>query len=85
MPQRVLRQDFRVSEDDTAKLSSGQSHVQTARIRQEPDALVVIGTDAGKNDVVLLSTLESVHRGDFDLLVRLLLERAGLLTPGSAS
>ena len=51
-------------------LGSGQRHVETTRVIQEADALMLIGTDTRENDEVLLSALEGVHAGNFHLLQR---------------
>lgn len=53
---------------DLVLLGSGQCHIETSRVVQEADALVLVGSHARQNDEVLLSALESVHTGDFHLL-----------------
>lgn len=49
-------------------LGSSQCHVESSWVVQEADALVLIGSHARQNNVVLLSALKSVHTGDFHLL-----------------
>lgn len=38
-----------------------------------------VASDTGQNDVVLFTTLERIDTGDFDFLVKLLLERSVVL------
>ena len=72
----MLGQDFRVTEDDKTVLRTRQGDIETTRIRQETNALVVVGAHTGEHDEVLFSTLKGVHGGDFDLFVIVLLECA---------
>lgn len=74
--QTYLAQDSGVAENDQAILCSGQRNVETSRVVQEPDALVLVAPDTGQNDVVLLSALESINAGNFDLLVEILSQGA---------
>jgi hypothetical protein len=68
----VLAEDLGVSENDETKLGTSQGDVETAGVVQETDSLVVVGTDTRQDDVVLLTTLESVDGGNLNLLVQLL-------------
>lgn len=69
-----LAQHFRIAQDDDTILRSRESDVQTPRIVQEADTLMLIAPDAAKDDVVLLSTLERIHASNFNLLVEVLLQ-----------
>jgi len=64
-----LREDLRVTQDDKTVSCTGQGDVETARVIQETDALMFVGTHARENDVVLLSALEGVHRCHLDFFV----------------
>jgi hypothetical protein len=66
VPQRLLSQDFGVPHDDQTVLGTGQSDVQTTRILEEADTLVLVRTHARHNDQVFLATLEGVHAGNFN-------------------
>jgi len=57
-------------------LCTSQSHVQTTRVLQEADALVFVASDAAQNDIILLSSLESIDTGHLNILLQLLLERS---------
>jgi hypothetical protein len=56
-------------------LCMSQSQVQTTRTIQEADALVFVASDAAQNNIILLSSLESIDTGHLDILIQLLLER----------
>lgn len=71
-----LAQDLGVAEDDETVLGPSKGDVETPRIVEESNSLVLVAPDARDDDVVLLATLECVDAGDLDLLVKLLLERA---------
>ena len=91
MPERVLKksqirkngkvqsthfaQHLWISEDNHTILGSRQSHIQTPRVVQETNALMLITPDTAENDVILLSSLESIDTGNFDLFVQILLQR----------
>lgn len=49
-------------------LGSGQRHVETTRVVQETDALVLVCTNTRQDDEVLLSALEGIHAGNLHLL-----------------
>lgn len=49
-------------------LGSGQRHIETTRVIQEANALVLIGTHTRQDDEVLLSALEGIYAGNFHLL-----------------
>jgi len=68
VPDGLLGQHFGIAHDDDPVARSGQSHVQSAGIVEEANALVFVGSDARHDDEIFLSALESVHTGDFDIL-----------------
>lgn len=47
---------------------SGESHVETSWVVEEADALVLVGSDTGQDDEVLLSALEGIDTGYLHLL-----------------
>lgn len=47
---------------------SGESHIETPGVVQEPNTLVLIGTHARQNDEVLLPALEGVYTGNLHFL-----------------
>ena len=49
-------------------LGSGERHVESARVVEEADALMLVGTHARQDDEVLLPALEGVHAGYLHLL-----------------
>jgi hypothetical protein len=49
-------------------LCSCKCYVKSSWVVEEPDALVVIGTDAGEHNEILLTALERIHTGYFNLL-----------------
>jgi hypothetical protein len=71
-----LAQDLGVTEDNDTVFRPRQRNVQPPRVAQEPDALMLVASDAGEDDVVLLSPLERIDARDLDVLVEFLLERA---------
>ena len=52
-------------------LGPGQRNVQTTRIVEKADALVLVGTHARQYDEVLLATLERIDAGHLDFLYAL--------------
>ena len=64
---QVPRSCLWVSQDDQAKLGTGEGHIKPAGVAEEANALVIIGADAGQNDVVLLAALEGVHAAHLHL------------------
>src|SRR3954466_1023828 len=72
----MLRQHLRIPKDDQSIFRAGEGNIQTARIAKETDALVIVGTDAGKHNEILFSSLEGVNRCNFNLLIVLLFECA---------
>lgn len=49
-------------------LGSGEGHIETTRVIQEADALMLIGTNTRQDDEIFLSALEGIHTGNFHLL-----------------
>ena len=49
----------------------GKSNVESSRVIEEAYALVFIGSDAGHDDEILFSPLESINGGHLDLRVQL--------------
>lgn len=49
----MLGENLGVAQDDEAVLGAGEGYVETARVGEETDALVVVAADAGEDDVVL--------------------------------
>lgn len=47
---------------------SGEGHIETPGVVQEPNALVLVGTHTGQDDEVLLPALEGVHTGNLHFL-----------------
>lgn len=81
MPKRDthLAENLRVTEDDHSVLRSSQSNVQSPGIVQETNALMFVTSDTGQDDVVLFTALERIDTGDFNFLVKVLLERSVVL------
>ena len=52
-------------------LCASESNVETSRVVKKPNALVLVGPHARQDDVVLLTSLECVDRGDLELFVQL--------------
>ena len=50
-----------VSDDNKTMLSSGESHVQSLLIIEEPDVTARSGSDTGDDDDVTLTTLVAVY------------------------
>jgi len=76
VPKRVLAQDFRVTKNDNTILRASESDIQSTRVVQETDALMLVTPDTAKDDIILFSALECVYTGHFDLFVEVLLEGA---------
>ena len=70
-----LAKDLGVAKNDDSVLGSRQRHIQSARVVQETDTLVFVASYTTEDNVVLLTTLECVHAGHFNLLVQILLKR----------
>ena len=68
VPDGLFGQHFGIADDDNAVAGPRQRHVQPARIVQETDALIFVGSHARHDDEILLSTLESIHTGYFNIL-----------------
>lgn len=47
---------------------SGEGHIETPGVIQEPNALVLVGTHTGQDDEVLLPALEGIHTGNLHFL-----------------
>ena len=75
------RSRLRVADYDEPVLRPRKRHVEAPRIIEEADALRLVRADAREYNVVLLPTLEGVDRGDLDLRVPMLLQRACERTP----
>ena len=60
-----LWKNFGIANDNDPELGPGEGHVQSAGVVEEPDALMLVGADAGQDDEVLLTALESIHTGHF--------------------
>lgn len=71
-----LAEHLGIPKNNDSVLCPSQGHIQTPRIVQEPNALVIITSDTAEDDVILFSPLESIDTSNFDFLVQLLLERA---------
>src|SRR5947209_15027132 len=79
MPQRMLRQNFGVAQNDKTIFGSRHGHIQAPWIAQEANALVVVRSHARQHNEIFLSALECINRCNLDLLVSLFLERARCL------
>lgn len=73
--QTNFAQNFGVAKDDDTIFRTRESDVETSGIVQETNALMLITSNAAENNVILLSSLESVHTGHFDFFIKILLER----------
>ena len=71
-----LAQHLGISEDDNTILRSCECNIQTPRIVQESNALMLIASHAAEDDIVLLTTLKGIHACDFDFFVKIFLESA---------
>ncbi len=71
-----LAQDLGIAKDNNAILGTRECDVQTPGIIQETYSLVLITPDTAQNDVILLSSLECINAGYFNLLVQIFLEGA---------
>lgn len=60
VPKRVLRQDARVSNYNTSEPCTGQRHVETARVGEEPDTLVLVGPDHNRDEKITEGTLKLI-------------------------
>lgn len=74
VPKGMLAQNLWISQDDDTVFGTSQGDVQTTGIVQEANTLMVVGTDTRQHNVVLFSALESIDRGNFNFLVKFLLE-----------
>ncbi|KAH7164314.1 hypothetical protein DER46DRAFT_330474 [Fusarium sp. MPI-SDFR-AT-0072] len=45
VPKLMFGQNFGIAQNDEAILGSSQSHVQTTRVRQKPNALIIVGSN----------------------------------------
>lgn len=79
VPERVTSQHPGIPQHHQSVSGTREGHIETPGIGEESNALVVVGTDAGEDDVVLLTALESIDGGHFDLGVEVLAEGAGEL------
>ena len=57
--------NFGVADDNDAELGPGESHIESACVVEETDALMLVGADAGEDDEVFHPALESIHTGHF--------------------
>lgn len=73
-------QSGRISNDNETKLSASQRHIQTSRVSQEPHVLISIRSNTRQYDVVFLTTLISIHTGDFNLIISICGYSAQLLS-----
>ncbi|KAJ7264918.1 hypothetical protein B0H12DRAFT_215232 [Mycena haematopus] len=73
--QHYLAQNLRISQNDDSILGPRERDIQTTRVVQESDPLMLIAPHAAENNVILLSSLEGIHACDLNLLVQVLLER----------
>jgi hypothetical protein len=65
----MLGENFGVSEYYKAILCPGESYIQPSWIVKEANAWGLIASYTREEDEVLLSSLETVNWGDFDLFV----------------
>lgn len=70
-----LAQDLGIAQYNDSIFRTGQGDVQTSRIVQESNSLMLVAPDAAENDIVLLPSLEGVDARDLDFLVQIFLER----------
>lgn len=71
-----LAQNFGIAKYHNSILSTRERNVQTPRIVQETNSLVLVTPNAAQNDVVLLPSLECINAGYFNFLVQILLQRS---------
>jgi len=60
-------------------LARVKADIETSRIAQETNSLMIVGANAREYDEVLLTTLESIDGSNLNLLVVLLLEGTSVL------
>ena len=63
IPQRLLRQNLGITNDDEPILRPCQCNVETSWILEEPNTLMFIGSSTRHDDVVFLTTLECIDTG----------------------
>lgn len=73
---KYLAEDLGIAQNYQAVLGTSESDVESSRIVEETNSLVLVGAHARDNDVVLFTTLERIYTGDFDFFVKLLLQRS---------
>ena len=71
-----LAENFRIAENDDTILCTSESNIETPWVIQKANTLMLVASDAAEDDVILLPSLESIHTGNFDLFVEVLLQRA---------
>ena len=68
-----------VSKYDDTVFCTREGNVQSSRVIQKPNPLMLVAPDTAKDDVVLFATLERIHGSHFNLLVEVFLQRAIVL------
>mmetsp|Transcript_81322 Transcript_81322/g.136075 ORF Transcript_81322/g.136075 Transcript_81322/m.136075 type:complete len:496 (-) Transcript_81322:2259-3746(-) len=71
VPELLLGEHFGIPDEHQTTAGPCKCHIQPPRIIEKPNALMIIGPDKGKNDELLLTALERIHRRHFNLLVQL--------------
>ena len=69
VPKHMLAQNLWIPNNYHTELCSGKSYIQPSWICQESYSLVLVASHTRDDDDVLLSPLESVHTGNFNVLV----------------
>lgn len=77
MPQDLahLAQYLGITEDHNTILGTSEGYVQTPRIVQETDTLVLVTPDAAQDNIVLLPSLECINTRHFNVFIQVLLQR----------
>ena len=75
----MQRHTFRVTKNNKTIFSSRESNVQSSWIIQKTDPLVIITSHATEDNVIFLTSLESIDARNFNFLIEILAIAAILL------
>lgn len=71
VPEGLPREHLGIAQHNHTVLGTSQGDVETARVVQEANALMLVAANTAHDDEVLLTTLEGVDRADLNLIVKL--------------
>lgn len=74
-----LAEHFRIAENNDSIFRTCESNVQTPRVVQKPNSLVLIAPDTTEDNVVFFTTLEGIHGCHLYFFVKVLLQRTIVL------